>query len=93
MSAVRLPFRGDHLLEPCSLVIFGVTGDLTHRKLVPALYDLSCHNVLPRDFTVVGFGRKPLTDADLRELMQRAVDQIGGDGGPYAGRDENVVSH
>ena len=74
MSAVRLPFHSDHLLEPCSLVIFGVTGDLTHRKLVPALYDLSCHNVLPRGFTVVGFGRKPLTDADLRELMQRAVD-------------------
>ena len=61
-------------LEPCTLVIFGVTGDLTHRKLIPALYDLSCHNALPLPFHVVGFGRKPLSDADMRGLMNEAVD-------------------
>jgi glucose-6-phosphate 1-dehydrogenase len=66
--------RSARQLEPCTLVIFGITGDLAHRKLVPALYDLSCHNALPVPFSVVGFGRKPLSDADMRALMNEAVD-------------------
>jgi len=44
--------RSARQLEPCTLVIFGITGDLAHRKLVPALYDLSCHNALPVPFSV-----------------------------------------
>jgi glucose-6-phosphate 1-dehydrogenase len=60
--------------DPCALVIFGVTGDLSHRKLVPALYDLACHDVLPDEFTIVGYGRKPLDDAVFREQMLQAID-------------------
>lgn len=37
------PFGGPRSPEPCTLTIFGVTGDLAHRKLIPALYDLACH--------------------------------------------------
>ena len=66
--------RSARQLEPFTLAIFGITGDLAHRKLVPALYDLSCHNALPVPFSVVGFGRKPLTDADMSALMNQAVD-------------------
>jgi glucose-6-phosphate 1-dehydrogenase len=65
-------------LDPCTLVIFGVTGDLTHRKLAPALYDLSCNGLLEERFTVVGYGRKELDDQGLRDLMQRSVDDYYG---------------
>ena len=66
-------------LDPAVLIIFGFTGDLTHRKLVPALYDLSCHGLLPDAFSVVGFGRKPLDSESMRALMQRAVDDHYGE--------------
>ena len=68
------PFGGKRDPDPCSLVIFGVTGDLTHRKLIPALYDLGCHGVLPADTTLVGYGRKDLGDDPLRAHMREAID-------------------
>ena len=54
--------------------MFGVTGDLAHRKLIPALYDLGCHGVLPFGTTLVGYGRQEMTDAQFRDLMRRAID-------------------
>jgi glucose-6-phosphate 1-dehydrogenase len=68
------PFGGPRSPEPCSLTIFGVTGDLAHRKLIPALYDLACHGVLPPEFTIVGYGRQPLDDDSFRDLMLEAID-------------------
>ncbi len=68
------PFGGRRDPDPCSLVIFGVTGDLTHRKLIPALYDLGCHGVLPADTTLVGYGRQELGDDPLRARMREAID-------------------
>ena len=68
------PFGGERDPDPCSLVIFGVTGDLTHRKLIPALYDLGCHGVLPFGTTLVGYGRQALTDDEFRDLMRKAID-------------------
>ena len=65
--------------EPCSIVIFGATGDLTSRKLIPALYDLSCHNVSPSHLEIVGFGRRPLTDDEFRVSMTAAVDDFFGE--------------
>ena len=44
--------------QPCSIVIFGATGDLTHRKLVPALYNLAADGELPPDVVIVGFARR-----------------------------------
>jgi glucose-6-phosphate 1-dehydrogenase len=44
--------------RPCSIVIFGATGDLTHRKLVPALYNLAADGDLPAGLNVVGFARR-----------------------------------
>ncbi len=59
--------------DPCSLVIFGVTGDLTHRLITPALYNLAESNLLPEDFCLVGVVRKPMT-AD--ELCSTLVDGL-----------------
>jgi len=66
--------------EPCAIVLFGVTGDLASRKLIPALYDLACHGVLPRRFALVGYGRKPLSGPDMRTLSRDAIDSFFGTG-------------
>ena len=68
------PFGGERHPDPCSLVMFGVTGDLAHRKLIPALYDLGCHGVLPFGTTLVGYGRQEMTDSQFRDLMREAID-------------------
>ncbi|HVB75926.1 MAG TPA: glucose-6-phosphate dehydrogenase [Ktedonobacteraceae bacterium] len=59
--------------EPCVMVIFGATGDLTHRKLLPALYNLALEHPLPAGFSVIGFARRPYTDDEFR---QQALDSI-----------------
>ncbi len=60
--------------DPCSVVIFGATGDLTRRKLVPALYALHCENFLPPAFNVVAFARRPKDDAGFRADMGAGVE-------------------
>ncbi len=62
--------------QPCSVVIFGATGDLTHRKLLPALYNLAADGELPPAVTVIGFARRPKTDDDFRKEMEQAVKQF-----------------
>ena len=59
--------------EPCTLVIFGATGDLTHRKLVPALYNLSADGTLPPVMSVVGFARRDKTDEGFRSELETAA--------------------
>ncbi|HKQ39052.1 MAG TPA: glucose-6-phosphate dehydrogenase, partial [Verrucomicrobiae bacterium] len=63
-------------LEPCSLVIFGASGDLTARKLIPALYQLFLANQLPTPFRILGFARTPKTDQLWREEMKQALDKF-----------------
>ncbi|MGE3171728.1 MAG: glucose-6-phosphate dehydrogenase [Planctomycetota bacterium] len=63
--------------EPCALVIFGATGDLTRRKLVPSLMGLAKDGLLPPSFGVVGFARRPWSDAKFREEMASGVEQFG----------------
>jgi glucose-6-phosphate 1-dehydrogenase len=59
--------------EPCALTIFGASGDLTQRKLIPALYSLAFRNLLPQEFGVVGVARTPMSDDEFREKMRQAV--------------------
>src|SRR5438552_15604120 len=59
--------------QPCAIVIFGATGDLTHRKLVPALYNLAADGELPPAVTVVGFARRPKTDEEFRTELEEAT--------------------
>lgn len=64
------------LPQPCTLVIFGATGDLTHRKLIPALYNLCADGNLPSAWTVVGFARREKSDDQFRAELKEAVAQF-----------------
>jgi len=57
--------------DPCAIVIFGATGDLTRRKLLPSLYNLRLNGLLPREFAFVGISRRPLDDEGLRAQLHR----------------------
>lgn len=59
----------------CTLVLFGATGDLTRRKLIPALYNLACDGFLPPRFAVVGAARRFFTDEEFRQDMLAAVNE------------------
>ena len=59
--------------ETTTLVIFGASGDLTHRKLIPSLCNLYCQGSLPTDFRVVGVSRSPLSDAEFRESLLAGI--------------------
>jgi glucose-6-phosphate 1-dehydrogenase len=61
--------------DPCVLVIFGASGDLTHKKLMPALYSLAFRQLMPRRFAIVGVARSEGTDDTWREDMKQAVQQ------------------
>src|SRR5436190_17447525 len=63
-------------LEPASVVIFGASGDLTGRKLIPALYQLFLANQLPTPFRILGFARRPKTDQVWRDEMKDALDKF-----------------
>ncbi len=72
----RAARSGPFLQRPedgCAFVIFGASGDLTGRKLVPALYNLSCQELLPSGFAVIGFSLMPMTDANFRGQMEQSV--------------------
>ncbi len=59
--------------DPQAVVIFGASGDLTHRKLLPAFYHLFVERLLPQRFAIVGYSRSEMTD---REFQERAADSI-----------------
>ena len=59
--------------ETSTFIIFGASGDLTKRKIIPALYNLACADLLPSDFNVIGFAVTPMDDNSFRENMREAV--------------------
>jgi glucose-6-phosphate 1-dehydrogenase len=59
--------------EPCALVVFGVTGDLARKKLLPAIYDLAHRGLLPADFVLLGFARRDWGDGDFESLAKKAA--------------------
>ncbi len=61
---------------PTVVIIFGASGDLTARKLIPAVYNLGCDNLLPSDFFLVGYGRKPIPDDEFRKLSADAIKEF-----------------
>jgi glucose-6-phosphate 1-dehydrogenase len=63
--------------DPCTIVIFGATGDLTARKLMPALYNLFQGDDLPKPITIVGCGRTRLDDSEFRQAMRSALESAG----------------
>ncbi|HVV13107.1 glucose-6-phosphate dehydrogenase, partial [Amycolatopsis sp.] len=65
----RLP----RIAGPCGLVIFGVTGDLSRKKLMPAIYDLANRGLLPPGFALTGFARRDWANEDFGEVVHQAV--------------------
>jgi glucose-6-phosphate 1-dehydrogenase len=64
--------------EPCAIVLFGSTGDLAHRKLMPALYNLSRGGNLPRECAIVGFARREWTDEAFRAEYEKSLSKNSG---------------
>src|SRR5579884_166092 len=62
--------------DPCTVVIFGATGDLTRRKLLPALYNLAAHNLLSREFALVGVGRELINNEQFREKISHEIKEF-----------------
>jgi glucose-6-phosphate 1-dehydrogenase len=74
-NPLRLPFdrRINRIAGPSALVIFGVTGDLSRKKLLPAVYDLAHRGLLPPGFVLVGFARRDSDDQDFGQIAYDAV--------------------
>jgi glucose-6-phosphate 1-dehydrogenase len=94
------PFREDLVSrsrpEPCTVVIFGATGDLTHRKLVPAIYNLAVDGELPPGVKILGFARREKSDAEFRkglEELNRKVSRSGHDDALWSKFVENIHYH
>jgi glucose-6-phosphate 1-dehydrogenase len=67
---------GRKVVEPCTIVIFGASGDLTARKLIPALYHLFVGKQLPDPFRIIGFARREKSDDQWRAELRAALDQF-----------------
>lgn len=76
-NPLRVGLQQDRVPEPQILVIFGASGDLTQRKLVPALYQMMRERRLPREFTLVGVARREWSHDFFREHMREGVEQFG----------------
>jgi glucose-6-phosphate 1-dehydrogenase len=72
-------FAGERLRAappPTALVVFGGSGDLAHRKIIPALYNLELNNLLPQGFAMLGVSRTRFSDEEYRREMRKAVDEF-----------------
>lgn len=70
------PGVSSRFIDPCILVIFGATGDLTARKLLPAIYNLAREGALPSQFAVVGFARREKSHETFRKEMKEAINKF-----------------
>jgi glucose-6-phosphate 1-dehydrogenase len=74
-NPLREGLRLERIAEPCTMIICGATGDLTERKLGPALYNTLLGGFLPPEFTMVGFARRDLTDEQFREHLLEGINR------------------
>ena len=72
-NPLRQGLRADSAPEPCAVVVFGASGDLAHRKLLPALYNLAVGAYLPAAFAVVGVSKSEFSHAGFQQDMREAV--------------------
>ena len=72
-NPLRVGLRQERVIAPQCLVIFGASGDLTHRKLVPALFELFKQRRLPSEFALLGCARRPWSDEEFRGKMAEAL--------------------
>ncbi|HYE66446.1 MAG TPA: glucose-6-phosphate dehydrogenase [Pyrinomonadaceae bacterium] len=76
-NPLRAGMRLERTAEPCAMVIFGASGDLTKRKLVPALYRLTQQRLVPAEFAIIGTARQLMSDQEFRAKMREAVTEYG----------------
>jgi len=69
--------RMEKIPDPCVMVIFGASGDLTKRKLIPAIFDLARQGLLPMGFSIVGVSRTEMNHDAFRSYMQGAMKEFG----------------
>ena len=78
-NPLRLGLRQERVIPPQCLIIFGASGDLTHRKLIPALFELYLQRRIPSEFAIVGCARRPWTDQEFKVRMKaKLAHQISG---------------
>jgi glucose-6-phosphate 1-dehydrogenase len=75
-STFEDPLRFERRVPPSAMVIFGANGDLTKRKLLPALYQLACDRRIPPAFAIVGNSRTAMSDDAFREKMRESVERF-----------------
>ncbi|HSS19704.1 MAG TPA: glucose-6-phosphate dehydrogenase [Pyrinomonadaceae bacterium] len=75
-NPLRAGMRLEPTAPPCVVVIFGATGDLTRRKLLPALFRLAKQRLVPAEFAILGTARQPISDEEFRENMRAAVTEF-----------------
>ena len=74
-NVLREGLRLERVPDPSVLVLFGATGDLAHRKVIPALYQLWRTNLLPHEFRLVAIGRRPFDDTTFRAEIRTSLEQ------------------
>ncbi|MCI0603642.1 glucose-6-phosphate dehydrogenase [bacterium] len=79
-NPLRAGIRLERTAGPCSVVIFGASGDLTKRKLMPALYSLLRQNLLPGSFYILGAARTEMNDEAYRKTMREAITEFADEG-------------
>ena len=75
VNPLREGLRLERVPDPCAFVLFGATGDLSHRKVVPALYQLWRTNLLPAEFSLVCVARRPYTDETFAAELRSSLDK------------------
>ena len=76
INPLRKGLPRENVVDPCIVVIFGGTGDLAHRKLLPSLYRLFLEGLLPRSFAIVSYASPDLTDEQYRESIRESISKI-----------------
>jgi glucose-6-phosphate 1-dehydrogenase len=75
-NVLREGLRLERVPDPCVLVLFGATGDLAHRKVIPAMYHLWRNNLLPHEFVLVAVGRREYEDEAFRDEVHTSLEQF-----------------
>jgi glucose-6-phosphate 1-dehydrogenase len=75
-NPLREGLRLERVPDPCTFVLFGCTGDLARRKVIPALYQLWRTNLLPHEFCIVAIGRRPYEDDTLRDVYRQSLEKF-----------------
>jgi glucose-6-phosphate 1-dehydrogenase len=75
-NPLREGLRLERVPDPCAFVLFGGTGDLAHRKVIPALYQLWRTNLLPHEFALVAIGRRPYDDEMYRQELRESCEKF-----------------